>query len=795
MRPSFPLRSGPATHPPLRRPWLALMPAALLALSLLVLAAPRAFPAALALPLGRVAASNSVPVAGASTSELAARFEKTIADARADLQVDLGAGTNLPVGATSAEAIEYRALLQWVLRTSELSLGELKSLELFKQRQRELDQKLRSAEAAAGSPPYSVLLMDEWRDAVQSLQVTIAAGDATLEFADGVLADSRATLLASEERLRLLGEKLERAVAPADLGRLHWEKQLEQIRSRAAVATAAWTEARRRVVTEERALARQQLTFYQRRLALAAGKVYFPRADLDRVLAGLDAEQRGLEAEVAAAEVEFARAEAAVVQVREKPAATQAAADRAELELRETQVETARQRLVVLRQLTEGASIERTVWEMRHAFFGTTDLAKLQTAYRRLARIGEQIDAVKQYVTRQSELALNQVTAQQNRLQKDPAAPFGSELLASLQQRVGIYDRARQGMDRRQRLVLRWKEHLDLDRGALPFTARVADLFTSLSGFATKLWQFELVSVEDTITVDGQRITGKRGVTVGKIVLVLLILVAGYWLAGFLARLIERLAIRRLKVEPNQAKLIYRWVRLLLLICLLVFSLVSVKIPLTVFAFAGGALAIGLGFGMQNLLKNFISGIIILFERPFRVGDVLDVGGQHGTLTTIGIRSSVIQRWDYTETIIPNSLLLENNVTNWTYSNRYVRFIVNVGVAYGSDTRLVGTLLNEVAERHGLIQKEPKPQVLFTEFGDSALVFELRYWVDVLQHNAAMIGSDLRHMIAGAFTERGIEISFPQRDVHLRAAAPLQVQVLPPRSDATPGAGNPRPGP
>ncbi len=143
----------------------------------------------------------------------------------------------------------------------------------------------------------------------------------------------------------------------------------------------------------------------------------------------------------------------------------------------------------------------------------------------------------------------------------------------------------------------------------------------------------------------------------------------------------------------------------------------AVKIPLTVFAFAGGALAIGLGFGTQTLLKNFVSGVIILFERPFRVGDVLDVGGQRGTITGIGLRSSVLQLWDGTETLIPNSALLENNLTNWTYTNRAVRFTIAVGVAYGSDTRRVLQVLTDLAGQHGLVEKHPKPQLEVHAFG------------------------------------------------------------------------------
>jgi len=218
-----------------------------------------------------------------------------------------------------------------------------------------------------------------------------------------------------------------------------------------------------------------------------------------------------------------------------------------------------------------------------------------------------------------------------------------------------------------------------------------------------------------------------------------------------------------------------------------------VKIPLTVFAFAGGALAIGLGFGTQTLLKNFVSGIIILFERPFRVGDVLDVSGNRGTVTSIGLRASVLQLWDGTETLIPNSALLENNLTNWTFSNRTVRFTVAVGVAYGSDTRRVVQLLTEVAERHGLIEKDPKPQVLFTDFGESALSFELRFWVDVLRANSAQVASDLRHMIAGTFAENGIVIAFPQRDLHLDTARPLQVELV--RGSSSQPEPPPKPGP
>jgi len=133
-----------------------------------------------------------------------------------------------------------------------------------------------------------------------------------------------------------------------------------------------------------------------------------------------------------------------------------------------------------------------------------------------------------------------------------------------------------------------------------------------------------------------------------------------------------------------------------------------VRIPLTIFAFMGGALAIGAGFGMQNLLKNLISGLMLLFERPFRPGDLVEVGGIRGRVLDIGVRSSHIRDANGIETLIPNSTFIEQNVTNWTLSNEAVRIVVKIGVAYGSPVKEVTDLLLEVADRHGLVEDDPR---------------------------------------------------------------------------------------
>lgn len=215
---------------------------------------------------------------------------------------------------------------------------------------------------------------------------------------------------------------------------------------------------------------------------------------------------------------------------------------------------------------------------------------------------------------------------------------------------------------------------------------------------------------------------------------------------------------------------------------LIIYGLNWVRIPFTAFAFLGGTLAIGIGFGAQTLLKNFISGIILSLERPFRVGDLIQVDGISGRIQKIGLRASIIEHFDGIESLVPNSTLLENRVDNWTYGQTAVRGSVSVGVAYGSPTRDVSRSLLAVAHEHGLVLEKPEPEVRFDSFGDSSLVFSLLYWVDVSKTARERLASDLRFMIEKALADAGIAIPFPQRDVHFNHEHPLCVELSRPAS-------------
>ena len=183
------------------------------------------------------------------------------------------------------------------------------------------------------------------------------------------------------------------------------------------------------------------------------------------------------------------------------------------------------------------------------------------------------------------------------------------------------------------------------------------------------------------------------------------------------------------------------------------------------------ALTVGLGFGLQEIFANFVSGIIVLFERPIRIGDTVTVGTTTGTVTRISTRATTITDWDRKELIIPNKSFVTGDVINWTLSDPITRLILRIGVAYGTDVELTESLLRELAEAHPMVLDDPPPSVFFCGFGESALELELRvFFRDVLKRT--LLTHELNKAINRSFVEHDIEIAFPQRDIHIRSVAP-----------------------
>ena len=261
---------------------------------------------------------------------------------------------------------------------------------------------------------------------------------------------------------------------------------------------------------------------------------------------------------------------------------------------------------------------------------------------------------------------------------------------------------------------------------------------------------------------------GSQRISVG-----LVITSAGILYGSFLASwivqklLMDEVLIKR-RVERGVRASIARLVHYVLIFAGFLLAFVALGFEFTKLTIMLSALGVGIGFGLQSVVNNFVSGLILLFERPVRVGDTIELGGRWAVIKKIGLRATTVQTLDQADVIIPNADLIANQVTNWTLSNRRVRLTIPVGVAYGSDVPLVMEILMECANENSLVVKTFTPQVLFLSFGESTLDFELRVWVLDADYRLKAI-SELHQAIDRRFREAKIEIAFPQRDLHLRS--------------------------
>jgi len=231
------------------------------------------------------------------------------------------------------------------------------------------------------------------------------------------------------------------------------------------------------------------------------------------------------------------------------------------------------------------------------------------------------------------------------------------------------------------------------------------------------------------------------------------------------------------RVGEGRQHALFQIVRYVVIVIAVVLVLVSLGFEIAVLVAAPAALLVGLGFGLQQMFNDFISGLTLLFEGTIKVGEVVEVEGLVGRVVRIGLRTSELETRDNIIMIIPNSKFTSEKVINWSHNQQYTRFKVNVGVAYGSDTKLVRNVLIECASDHNFVAKKPKPRVRFNDFGDSALDFELLFFSDNM-FRIESVKSDIRFLIDQKFKAHGIHIPFPQRDLHIIATP----EPLPPEN-------------
>jgi len=261
---------------------------------------------------------------------------------------------------------------------------------------------------------------------------------------------------------------------------------------------------------------------------------------------------------------------------------------------------------------------------------------------------------------------------------------------------------------------------------------------------------------------------GERNLTVALICKLLLLFALVLVTEYVLRRFFTKRLLNRTKLDAPLQYAIARISGYLFILLGFYVALTAVGLNLSSLAVVAGAVGVGIGFGLQNIIHNFVSGIIILAERPIAMGDRIEVGGVAGTVSKIRLRSTEIITNDNISIIVPNSDFVTHPVTNWSHGDARVQIRVPIGVAYGTGVEKLKIVLLEVAAENSNVLKEPEPTVYFDGFGDSALLFELGVWTSAMTHSPRRFRSEINFAIERKLREHKIEIPFPQRDLHLK---------------------------
>ena len=263
---------------------------------------------------------------------------------------------------------------------------------------------------------------------------------------------------------------------------------------------------------------------------------------------------------------------------------------------------------------------------------------------------------------------------------------------------------------------------------------------------------------------------GETPINLISIIILIFSIVGVFFFANrFKGFLITRILTRSKKIDAGLAQTIGTMTKYMILVIGFLVIVQTVGIDLSALGLAFGALGVGIGFGLQNITNNFISGLIILFERPIKVGDRIQVGDLDGDVVNIAARATTILTNDNISVIVPNANFIDSQVINWSHNDRKVRFTFPVGVSYKEDPRFVRRLLLEVAGENNGVLTKPAPDVLFDAFDDSALLFYLVVWTKTYTEKPRILKSQLYYAIFKKFRDNKIEIPFPQRDLHLKS--------------------------
>ena len=695
----------------------------------------------------------------------------------------------LQYGISEDELQEHAQLLRETEAVIQMRISAVKKQMSLQQLQKRMKHALASPEDLAIPllPPYSLSVLDEYLNKLETQNRFEETAALSLEVAQKNLNDTQINYDKIEQNLRKFKEEADKQAGKKDQAVYEFKKIVADLEFDLAQAMLDLNRTYLQNAEIEVTLAQQQRSILKGQIKLIRANLEYDEKYLQKRIKGIENIRQqlreriqSLASEQQEVETKWLKAQDLFDSIEDKEEKTKLIA-KAWLEEREAWKNTYQQALVQTENILRFLSFGAEVWHRRYALLqGHYTLDQLTKWRNELEASQKNIDRLSSLVSSsqsnlQPQILGLQVTLSggKNILPPEALNHMRSQLKAMEKSSANNIEYAAK-LQKIKQLESRFIDEIHEKRKSIEFI----DLVKGVALAIDKKLDFELYVIDD------------RSITIKKIILALFILFVGLFLANLFSIFVANRILARTQLDESAKAAIHKVSFFLLTIILFLYALHTVNIPLTILTLLGGAVAIGVGFGSQNLLNNFISGFIIMFERPIKIDDVIEIDNIIGRVQHIGTRCTQIRTPANLNILVPNSSFLEKNIINWTLSDDIVRCDVSVGVAYGSSTRDTAKALAKAIEEHDLILNKPEPLIIFKDFGDNSLVFEIYFWIRLGKGHMMKMKteSNVRFLIEKHLRETGIVVAFPQRDVHMDTSKPLDLRIINVDKDDLPGA-------
>jgi small-conductance mechanosensitive channel len=685
----------------------------------------------------------------------------------------------LQYGISEDELQRYVQLLVETEAVIQLHITSLRKQASLMRLQKKNENVLTSPQDLAISllPPYSLSELDEYLDKLEVQNRLEETAELSQEIAQKNLEDAKIIYAEAEQNLRTIREDAEQQAGKDEQTVYEFKKIAAALELDFAEAVLSLNLVYLQNNEIEVNLAQQQRSILNEQIKLIRANLKYDEEDLQKklnLIASLRQQHneriQSLASEQQEVQAKWLKAKKQIESTKDRDKEIKLIA-KIWLDAREAWKNTYQQAFVQTQNILRLLSFGEEIWHRRYALLqGNYTLNQLKEWRNDLESTQKSIDRLNSLVSSsQNDLQLQilklQVTLSREKETLPPEAL--SHLLSKQKAMEKLSANNIEYISKLQtieQLISRFIDEIHEKRKSIQFM----DLAKAAALTIDKKLDFEIYVIDD------------KSITIKKILLALIILSVGLFLANLFSKFVAKRLLSKTRLDESAKAAIHKVSFFLLIIILVLYALHTVHIPFTILTLLGGAVAIGVGFGSQNLINNFISGFILMFERPIKIDDIIEVDNIIGRVQHIGTRCTQIRTQANLNILIPNSSLLEKNIINWTLSDDVVRCIVSVGVAYGSSTRETVKALKKALEEYELILKKPEPVIVFKDFGDSALIFEVYFWIQLGKGRMVKVQaeSNVRYLIEKHLREADIVVAFPQQDVHLDTSKPIDMRII-----------------